>query len=106
MIDQFDLGDIAQSVLKHFEVVKVDSSWSFSEYGQSETTKWTHGYHRYPAKFIPQIAERLFDEYITKNNAHINDPFYGSGTTIVSAIARGYRSGTPGKYIQNLDLTT
>jgi hypothetical protein len=35
------------------------------------------------------------DEYIHSKKAHINDPFMGSGTTIVSAIARGYKaSGT------------
>ncbi len=30
-----------------------DKDWSFSEYGQLETGKWTHDYHRYLAKFIP-----------------------------------------------------
>ena len=95
MINKSELGDVARSVLKRFEETKVDPSWSFAECGRKETNKWTHGYHRYPAKFIPQIVERLFDEYITDSNAHINDPFFGSGTTIVSAIARGYRaSGT------------
>jgi len=95
MVDKSELGDVAKSVLKLFEQTKVDPSWSFAECGRKETNKWTHGYHRYPAKFIPQIVERLFDEYITEDEAHINDPFYGSGTTIVSAIARGYRaSGT------------
>ncbi len=95
MSEKSEFGDVAKSVLKLFEKSQVDDSWSFAECGRKETSKWTHGYHRYPAKFIPQIVERLFDEYITDSNAHINDPFYGSGTTVVSAIARGYRaSGT------------
>ncbi|MBM3213228.1 site-specific DNA-methyltransferase, partial [Candidatus Poribacteria bacterium] len=61
----------------------------------SDTSKWTHGYHRYPAKFIPQLVERLFDEYTTNGEAHINDPFCGCGTTIVTAISRSFKaSGT------------
>jgi len=72
-----------------------DESWSFAHCKPSETTKWTHSYHRYPAKFIPQLVERLFDEYLPVGDASVNDPFLGSGTTIVSALARGYHaSGT------------
>ncbi len=95
MPEKSEFGDVAKSVLNYFEKTQVDDSWSFAECGRKDTSKWTHGHHRYPAKFIPQIVEKLFDEYITDSNAHINDPFFGSGTTIVSAIARGYRaSGT------------
>jgi len=82
-------------ILDKFKYKNVDNEWSFSEYKQSDTSKWTNCYHRYPAKFIPQLVEKLFDEYIKTQNAHINDPFMGSGTTLVSAIARGYKaSGT------------
>lgn len=78
-----------------FDTIKVNKEWSFAGYKTSETGKWTHSYHRYPAKFIPQLVEKLIDEYITKKNAYINDPFYGSGTTIVTAISRGFKaSGT------------
>jgi len=72
-----------------------DPSWSFAHCKKSQTSKWTHCYHRYPAKFIPQLVERLYDEYLPEEGAFINDPFMGSGTAIVSALARGYRaSGT------------
>jgi len=82
-------------ILHLFNKKKVDSDWSFVEYKPSDTGKWTHGYHRYPAKFIPQLVERLVDEYISNESAHINDPFYGCGTTIVTAISKGFRaSGT------------
>lgn len=41
------------------------------------------------------MVEKLFDEYIDSKTASVNDPFMGSGTTIVSAISRGfYASGT------------
>jgi DNA modification methylase len=82
-------------ILSLFKVKKIDEDWSFAEYKPSDTGKWTHGYHRYPAKFIPQLVERLIDEYIQQEDAHINDPFMGSGTTIVTAISRGLKvSGT------------
>jgi len=84
-----------EEILYLFKTKKVDSEWSFIECKPSETSKWTHGYHRYPAKFIPQLVEKLIDEYITDENAHINDPFYGCGTTIVTAISKGFKaSGT------------
>jgi len=46
-------------------------------YKPSDTGKWTHNYHRYPAKFIPQLVEKLLDKYIAHKEAHINDPFMG-----------------------------
>ncbi|MFC1712328.1 DNA methyltransferase [Candidatus Poribacteria bacterium] len=87
--------ETTEEILRIFETKEIDKDWSFAGYKPSETGKWTHSYHRYPAKFIPQLVERLFDEYIHNGEAHINDPFCGSGTTIVTAISRGFRaSGT------------
>ena len=86
---------LSEEILEIFEAKEIDKDWSFADYKPSETGKWTHSYHRYPAKFIPQLVERLFDEYIHDGEAHINDPFCGSGTTIVTAISRGFKaSGT------------
>ena len=85
----------SNEIFERFEQTSVDKDWSFADYKPSDTGKWTHGYHRYPAKFIPQLAERLMDEYLTNGTGSVNDPFMGCGTTIVSAIARGYHaSGT------------
>ncbi len=82
-------------IIELFKQKPIDKDWSFSEYKPSDTGKWTHGYHRYPAKFIPQLVEKLMDTYITDRTASINDPFMGCGTTIVSAVSRGfYASGT------------
>lgn len=82
-------------ILNLFDKKDIDKDWSFVEYKPSDTSKWTHGYHRYPAKFIPQLVERLCDEYIDGNEAHINDPFFGCGTTIVTGISKGFQvSGT------------
>lgn len=84
-----------EEILHLFNTKKIDKDWSFVGYKPSDTGKWTHSYHRYPAKFIPQLVEKLMDEYVTNNDAHINDPFMGCGTTLVSAISRGFKaSGT------------
>ncbi|WXG43728.1 MAG: DNA methyltransferase [Promethearchaeati archaeon SRVP18_Atabeyarchaeia-1] len=84
-----------RKILSLFETKGLDQDWSFSECKPSDTGKWTHVYHRYPAKFIPQLVEKLIDEYVSGEEAHVNDPFFGCGTTIVTAISRGLRvSGT------------
>jgi len=86
---------LPEEIINLFNKKRVDKDWSFVEYKPSDTGKWTHNYHRYPAKFIPQLVEKLIDEYISHKNAHINDPFMGCGTTIVTAISRGFTaSGT------------
>jgi len=86
---------LKDEIIELFRSLKVEKEWSFNGYKPSQTGKWTHSYHRYPAKFIPQLVEKLLDEYISGNDAHINDPFMGSGTTIVTAISRGFiASGT------------
>lgn len=82
-------------ILEWFHQTPIDKSWSFADCKPSDTGKWTHGYHRYPAKFIPQLVERLMDKYLEGETARVNDPFMGCGTTIVSAISRGFHaSGT------------
>jgi len=85
-----------KSISTIFTQKEVDNEWSFENTKPSDRGKWTHSYHRYPAKFIPQIVEKLMDKYIEENEkVSINDPFFGCGTTIVSAISRGYHaSGT------------
>jgi len=82
-------------IMQYFKEKEIDKSWSFEGFKPSDTGKWTHCYHRYPAKFIPQLVEALIKEYITYENVHINDPFMGSGTTIVTGISKGFKtSGT------------
>ena len=81
-----------EEIIHLFNTKTIDDDWSFAEYKPSDTGKWTHDYHRYPAKFIPQLVEKLIDEYISHKEAHINDPFMGCGTTIVTAISRGFKA--------------
>lgn len=50
----------------------------------SHTSPYTHGIHRYPAKFIPQIPRWAISE-LSSESDRVLDPFMGSGTTIVEA---------------------
>ncbi len=91
-------------IIDIFKAKEIDKEWSFIEYKPSDTSKLTHCYHRYPAKFIPQLVERLMGEYLSDvYEPHVNDLFMGSGTTLACAIARGYRaSGTDINYVAEL----
>ena len=63
-------------IIELFKSTPIDKDWSFIEYKPSDTSKLTHCYHRYPAKFIPQLVEKLMDEYLTNiNEPHVNPDF-------------------------------
>ncbi|MFX0209969.1 MAG: DNA methyltransferase [Candidatus Hodarchaeota archaeon] len=64
--------------------INKETSWSFQNLNTNKTQYLTHGYHRYPAKFIPQLVFRLIKEY-SKPGDRICDPFGGCGTTLVEA---------------------
>ncbi|MFL6490357.1 MAG: DNA methyltransferase [Nitrososphaera sp.] len=63
----------------------VDDSWSFEELTPSQTSYISHSYHRYPAKFIPQLAARVILENSLPGDL-VCDPFMGSATTLVETI--------------------
>ena len=54
----------------------------FISYDQSLLT---HGLHKYPAKFFPELPRWLIKRYSQENDS-ILDPFAGSGTTNVEAL--------------------
>lgn len=54
----------------------------FISYNQ---TNLTHGLHKYPAKFFPELPRWFITRY-SKENDFILDPFTGSGTTNVEAL--------------------
>ncbi|MFZ0224394.1 MAG: DNA methyltransferase [Candidatus Nitrosopolaris sp.] len=70
---------------------EVDDSWSFRDLSRLQTSYITHDYHRYPAKFIPQLASRVIKENSNVGDL-ICDPFVGSGTTLIEAIVNGRRA--------------
>lgn len=64
--------------------------WSFASLKTGETLWGPHGYHRYPAKFIPQLVRRIIDTYSDSGNL-VGDTFVGSATTGIEAIRSGRR---------------
>ena len=79
---------ISKDIISSLDKTKIDHSWSFSDKTRKDTAYITHGYHRYPAKFIPQIVSRLAERY-TREGDFIVDPFGGCGTTIVESKVMG-----------------
>jgi len=72
-----------------FDDIEVNSEWSFTNIRSTE--QWTHGYHRYPAKFLPNVVKKLIETYAI-NTGTIADVFAGCGTTLVEAKAHGIKS--------------
>jgi len=79
---------MSQAIISLLNKTKIDKSWSFSDKTRKDTAYITHGYHRYPAKFIPQIVSRLAEKY-TREGDFIVDPFGGCGTTLVESKVMG-----------------
>ena len=53
--------------------------------------RYTHGFHKYPGKFIPQIPSWAINRYLKgKQNQNILDPFCGSGTTLIESLLQGH----------------
>lgn len=53
----------------------------------------THGFHKYPAKFIPHIPKWAITKYLNGDkDKFILDPFCGSGTTLVESVLSGYNA--------------
>ena len=46
---------------------------------------WTHGIHKYPAKFFPELPRWIIQRY-SKVGDTVLDPFMGSGTTNLEAM--------------------
>jgi len=84
-------GGIA-SIREDFIKLQPAKRWSFQNSTRKETTAFTHSYHRYPAKFIPQIVQKIIRQYAPKGDETICDPFGGCGTTLVEAKLLGRRS--------------
>lgn len=55
--------------------------WDFKYY---QTKTYTHGFHTYPAMFIPQIARKLIQVFSSEGDT-VCDIFCGSGTTLVES---------------------
>lgn len=58
------------------------------DFANETTSGLTHRIHPYPAKYIPQIPRKLIEQLSSPGDV-ILDPFCGSGTTLVEALAAG-----------------
>lgn len=79
-----------KNVSVDFENIDVNPDWAFEDFRSTE--QWTHGYHRYPAKFLPNVVHQIILDYSPTNCNVIADLFAGCGTTLVEAKARGISS--------------
>lgn len=66
-------------------------SGEFRKYIGKQVSYATHGIHKYPAKFIPQIP-RFCIESCSKVGDIVLDPFMGSGTTLLESYISGRES--------------
>lgn len=67
-----------------YSIVESQGAWAFSHLSRAETKEVTHSYHQYPAKFIPQLARALIENYTDVGDL-IWDSYCGSGTLNVEA---------------------
>ncbi len=72
-----------------FEKIPVSDEWVFKNVRSTE--QWTHGYHRYPAKFLPNIVKKIIEDYTIEGDI-IADLFAGCGTTLVESKIHGRKS--------------
>ncbi len=69
----------------------VDLSGEFRKYIGKQVSYATHGIHRYPAKFIPQIPRYCIEAHSDVGD-DVLDPFMGSGTTLLESFILGRNS--------------
>ena len=62
-------------------IFKWIDEWDFRNY---HTKTYTHGFHNYPAMFIPQVARKLIQVFSSEGET-VCDIFCGSGTTLVES---------------------
>lgn len=58
---------------------------------QQKPNSYTHGYFKYPCKFIPEIPRWFIKKYIQEGQ-NILDPFAGSGTTLLESSIHNIKS--------------
>lgn len=83
--------DISAEIQSRLKSTKLSPEYSFAEKKRGETNYASHGYHHYPAKFIPQIVGALLEKYSNEKDL-VLDPFGGCGTTLIEAKIMGRKS--------------
>ncbi len=73
---------------KIIEVIELPDDISFNsvfEITSNNVNYYTHGFFKYPCKFIPHIPRWAIKKY-SKEKEVVLDPFCGSGTTLLEAV--------------------
>lgn len=83
--------NLQEDILQIFNNLAEDSVWAFEDSTRKDTSYATHGFHKYPAKFIPQLARKCIEEH-TKKGEIVCDPFMGCGTTLVESLVSGRKA--------------
>lgn len=77
------------SVTRRTKLESLNLSWAERDLPQRTRTKHVHRLHPYLGKFVPQLVEIFLRKY---RPSVVCDPFSGSGTTLVEALALGIGS--------------
>jgi DNA modification methylase len=72
-------------ILKTEELPDNIQTDSIVEISTNKVNYFTHGFFKYPCKFIPQIPRWAILKY-SEPNDYVIDPFAGSGTSVVEAV--------------------
>ena len=88
--DAVQSGSDIQNTSVDFDDIPVNPDWAFDSIRSTE--QLTHGYHRYPAKFLPNVVKKIIEDHSPANCNVIADLFAGCGTTLVEAKVHGKRS--------------
>ena len=73
-----------ESVTPQTKLTDLNLNWRESDLPERVRTKHVHRLHPYLGKFIPQLVEIFLRKYKPR---FVCDPFCGSGTTLVEALA-------------------
>lgn len=82
----------AETIFKVDELPLTFQPGTIFTFGDINSTKFTHGFHAYPAKFVPQIPRWAINYSNLGPHDLILDPFCGCGTTLVEACLKGINS--------------
>lgn len=74
-----------EPLLADYEAQATDLSPELARYVGRKVSYATHGIHRYPSKFIPQIPRLCLERY-SRPGDRVLDPFMGSGTTLLETV--------------------
>lgn len=87
MLEKRNLDSKPIVVVNLPEHIKEGGTYSIA---QPAPNTLTHGYFKYPCKFIPEIPRWAIRTYSNKEDDIIFDPFSGSGTTLVESIINNH----------------